>query len=66
MMDTHGVITLAQDRNCSKQGSKTQGFAKGINISLLMEEGFCFMQLDTMHKFLHSYNQSNIVPVFKL
>ena len=24
----HGVITLSQDGNCSKQGSKTQGFCK--------------------------------------
>jgi hypothetical protein len=24
----HGVITLAQDGNCSKQGSKTQEFCK--------------------------------------
>jgi len=29
-------------------------FVKGINISLLTEEGLCFMQLDIMHKFLHT------------
>jgi hypothetical protein len=42
----HGVITLAQDGNVVNKVVKLKDFVKGISISLLTEEGLCFMQLD--------------------
>jgi len=45
---------------------KLKDFVKGINISLLTEEGLSFRQSVTMHKFLYSQNQSHIFPMYKL